>query len=91
MDIGEVTEEQAQEIVNAVQNAEEEVREAFEDEINIFNGKTDTYVPVGSSISVGERRVVIAAAGAIMSAPAVAAGASSQSSGNSSDSRKRSK
>lgn len=70
---GELTEEQGQAIVDAVQNAPEEVKEAFEEEINVFQGNFDTYVAIGSSIPVGERRVVIAAGAVIAAAPVAGA------------------
>ena len=56
-------------IVEAVQSASEEVREAFEQEIDIFSGNTDTYVPVGSSIPVSQRRSLIAITTVMMTAP----------------------
>lgn len=58
-------------IVEAVQSASEEVREAFEQEIDIFAGNTDTYVPVGSSIPVSQRRSLIAITTVMMTAPIV--------------------
>jgi hypothetical protein len=58
-------------IVEAVQSASEEVREAFEQEIDIFSGNTDTYVPVGSSIPVSQRRSLIAITTVMMTAPIV--------------------
>ena len=58
-------------IVEAVQSASEEVREAFEQEIDIFAGNTDTYVPVGSSIPVSQRRSLIAITTVMMTAPVV--------------------
>jgi len=61
VDTDELTEEQAEAIVAAVQDAPEEVREAFEEEINVFEGGFDNYVPTGSAISVGARRVLVAA------------------------------
>lgn len=61
VDTGELTEEQAQAIVDAVQNAPTEVKEAFEEEINVFEGGFDNYVPTDSTVSVGVRRVVVAA------------------------------
>lgn len=67
IDIDQISEEQVAEIVEAVQDAPLEVREAFEEEINVFGGGAlDNYVPVGSVISVGERRVVIAATGVML-------------------------
>ena len=72
--IDEITEEQALEIIGAVQNAPEEVRSSFEEEINIFgSGSLNTYVPLGSSINVGQRRAVIAAGAVIAVAPVAGA------------------
>jgi len=47
-------------IVDAVQDAPTEVRESFEEEINVFAGVFDNYVATGSTIDVGTRRSVIA-------------------------------
>ena len=66
VDIGEVTPEEAAALVEAVQDAPTEVREAMESEINVFDGAIDTYVPLGSAVDVGTRRVVVAAATAAM-------------------------
>jgi hypothetical protein len=70
IDVSTVTAEQAEQIVNAVQGAPEEVRESFEKEINVFDGVIDTYVPLGSSIPVGQRRVLIAVVATTMALPA---------------------
>ena len=70
VDISAVTDEEASQLVDAVQDAPTEVKEAFETEINIFQGAIDIYVPLGSSISVGGRRVVVAVSTAIVIAPA---------------------
>jgi hypothetical protein len=60
--VSELTDEEAEQIVAAVQDASEEVRESFETEINIFGaGSLDTYVPIGSAVDVETRRVIIAA------------------------------
>lgn len=63
--VEELTAEEAAEIVAAVQDAPPEVREAFEEEINVFDGTFDTYVPLGSTVSVASRRTVTAATAAI--------------------------
>ena len=65
----EVSPEDGAAIVNAVQNAPEEVKEAFEEEINVFEGVFDEYVPNGSSISISARRAVIAATAVLFIAP----------------------
>jgi hypothetical protein len=70
VDIGAVTPEEAAALVEAVQEAPTEVREAMESEINVFQGAIDTYVPLGSSVPIGTRRVIIGASAlAIFSAP----------------------
>lgn len=56
----ELTEAEAEAIVAAVQNAPTKIREAFETEINVFDGQFDTYVPLGSTVDVGTRRTVTA-------------------------------
>jgi hypothetical protein len=65
-----LTEEEATEIVGAVQEAPKEVRSAFQEQINVFEGKFDIYEPIDSVISVGDRRVVIAAGAVVAVAPA---------------------
>ena len=66
VDISNVTPEEAAALVEAVQEAPTEVRESMESEINVFDGAIDTYVPLGSAVDVGTRRVVVAAATAAM-------------------------
>ena len=70
VDIGAVTPGEAAQLVEAVQEAPTEVREAMESEINVFQGAIDTYVPLGSSVPVRTRRVIIGASAlAIFCAP----------------------
>jgi hypothetical protein len=65
-----LTDAEGAEIVDAVQNADDDVRGAFEDELNIFEGQFDEYVPLNSKIDVGERRTVVAVS--VVSTAAVA-------------------
>ena len=58
--VGELSDSEGAEIVAAVQDAPTEVKESFEEEINVFSGVFDTYVPLDSTIDVGTRRSVIA-------------------------------
>lgn len=67
---GDLTDEQANAIAEALSDAPDEVKEQFEEQINVFNGTFDNYVPTGSIISVGERRVVIAATTVVFAMPA---------------------
>jgi hypothetical protein len=69
--VEELTAEQGEAIVDAVQEAPKEVREAFEAAINVFTGLFDSYVMVGSTIPVEERRTLVA-----VSSTMVAVGAS---------------
>jgi hypothetical protein len=55
-----LTVEEQIDIVAAVQDAPTEVKEAFENQINIFGGEGfDDYVPVDSNVSVAVRRTII--------------------------------
>jgi hypothetical protein len=56
----ELTDEQAEQIAEALSDAPAEVKQQFEETINVFGGQFDTYVPDGSTISVGARRAVVA-------------------------------
>lgn len=58
---------QIAQLIDAVQDAPLAVREAFEEEVNIFDGAVDSYVPIGSTVPISTRRLVIAA-GALLSA-----------------------
>ena len=60
IDTNEMTEQQLEQIVDAVQSAPVEIRETFEDTVDLFDGGFDEYKMVDSEISVGERRTVIA-------------------------------
>ena len=69
--VNELTSEQSAQIVAAVQNAPTEVKEAFEEEINVYGGAFDIYVPVDSKVNVKTRRVLVAAGAALFAAPAL--------------------
>lgn len=89
VEVSDLSDEQADQLIEAVQDAPEEVRAAFEDTINVFDNKFNSYVPIGSNINVGQRKVLVAATGVLFAAPAVSV--SSSSSGAQSDSRSRRK
>ena len=67
LDLGTLETTQLATLITVVQNAPDAVRESFETAINVFDGVTDTYVPLGSSVPISTRRLVIAA-GAMMAA-----------------------
>jgi hypothetical protein len=60
--VAEVSQEAGVEISAALTEASTDVKESFEEEINVFAGVFDTYTALGSSIDVGTRRSVIAVA-----------------------------
>jgi len=64
-----LSDEQALILSEALTNAPDSVKEEFESEIDVFGGQFDTYVPIGSTVSVGARRVVVAAAAASFAMP----------------------
>ena len=67
LDLETIEPNQLVELIAVVQTASESVRESFETAINVFDGKTDTYVPLGSTVPISTRRLVVAA-GAMLSA-----------------------
>jgi hypothetical protein len=77
LDIDDLSAEEVAQIVAVVQDAPVEVRKAFESKINIFDGKTDEYVPIGSNVSIGARRLLVAVSG-ILIAGSVGVGTSQQ-------------
>lgn len=85
IDVAQITEEEKTKIIDAVQDAPKEVKEAFEGEIDIYGDGFDEYVPVGSTIPVKARRTLLAAVGAISSVSVVggSTGGSTPSGGSS--------
>lgn len=67
-----LTEEQAESLAAALSSAPDNVKAAFESHINVFNGTFDSYVPKGSTISVGQRRLIVAATCVVFAMPAPA-------------------
>ena len=62
-------------ISDALSDAPNDVKEEFEDQVDVFSGSFDNYVPVDSKISVAQRRSVIAVTAAITTTTAIAGGA----------------
>jgi hypothetical protein len=58
--VDELSEQQLEALSETLSVAPPEVKEAFENNINVYSGKFDSYVPTGSKIPVGERRVLVA-------------------------------
>ena len=69
LDVTELDNTQLEDLAEAVTDAPTEVKEAFEDSVDIFSEGLGTYVPVDSKIPVSERQTLIAiAAGATLTA-----------------------
>jgi hypothetical protein len=79
LDMSALSPEEQTQVINELNNASEEVKKEFEDTVNIYSGEFDEYVPVGSVITVGERKVLIAATGVLFVAPTISSGATSSS------------
>jgi len=70
LDVGALSDTQTEELIAAIESAPTEIREEFEDTINIFGEGLDDYTPTGSNIPVGERRTLIAVTAGITLAAA---------------------
>lgn len=69
LSVSELSDNEITMLIEAVQDAPTEVREAFEEQINVFSEGFDNYVPLDSVITVGARRTLIAVtAGATLTA-----------------------
>jgi hypothetical protein len=69
----ELSPDEAEAVVAAVQEAPSSVRKAFESVLNIFQGFADNYVPLNSNVPVSTRRALIAVSAVFLTvAPAPA-------------------
>lgn len=66
----ELSDDQALALSEALTDAPDNVKQEFEQQVDVFGGKFDTYIPTGSAVSVGARRVLVAAAAASFAMPA---------------------
>ena len=64
------TEEIVRRAKEALTDAPDDVKEEFQDQINVFGGQFDGYVPTGSVVSVSARRAIVAATAVIFAMPA---------------------
>jgi len=81
LDVTNVTPEQEAELAEALTNAPNDIKEALEEEVDIYGEGFDDYVAVGSQVDVGARRTLIAATTAV--AAITAAGAATGGPGGS--------
>ena len=75
------TEEEAA-LVEAVTNAPDEIKNAFEETIDVYGEGLDDYVPVGSNVDVQSRRTLLAATAVLTAATAGAVGSGGGSGGS---------
>jgi hypothetical protein len=83
--VGDLTQVEEAALVAAVTDAPQEIKETFEETIDIYGEGLDDYVAVGSQVDVGSRRTLIAATTAVAAVAGAAAtgGASGGSTGGS--------
>jgi len=85
LDVTNVTPEQEAQLAEALTNAPNDIKEALEEEVDIYGEGFDDYVAVGSQVDVGARRTLIAATTAVaaITAAGAATGGPGGSGGNS--------
>ena len=66
IDVDSLTDEQAAAISEAMTNAPNNVKTEFENQINVFGGQFDSYIPIGSAVSVSVKRTIVAGAAAVL-------------------------
>jgi len=71
--VGELTQAEEAALVAAVTDAPQEIKETFEETIDIYGEGLDDYVAVGSQVDVGSRRTLIAASTAVAAVAGAAA------------------
>ena len=76
LDVGELTDQQKEQLAEKLSEAPTSVKEKFESEVDIYSGGFDSYVPVGSAVPVGTRRVIVAATGVLFAMPVSSASSS---------------
>jgi len=81
LDVTNVTPEQEAQLAEALTDAPQDIKEALEEEVDIYGEGFDDYVAVGSQVDVGARRTLIAATTAV--AAITAAGAATGGPGGS--------
>lgn len=56
-------------IAKAVSNAPTDIKKEFENQVNIFGGGLDNYVPADSNVTVAQRRALVAIGAILTAAP----------------------
>lgn len=66
-----LTVEELELISKTLSAAPPEVKREFENQVNIFSGGLDTYIPLDSTVTVGQRRVLVAVGAIMVASPTV--------------------
>jgi hypothetical protein len=61
--VEDLTQQLADRLVDTLQDAPDEIRAVFENEIDVYSGLFDRYVPIGSAVPVSTRRTLTAVSG----------------------------
>lgn len=69
-DLAQMDDGQIAEVIEQLNNAPDEVKQQFEETVNVFDGRFDSYIPSGSKVPVGTRRALIAISATLFVAPA---------------------
>ena len=64
IEFGELSDAETAQVVEALNTASDDVKQHFENQINVYSGQFDAYVPSGSTVTVAQRRVLVAVAAA---------------------------
>jgi hypothetical protein len=67
-----LTDGEAAVLVQQLKNAPRELKKQFEQEVNVFSGQFDNYIPADQKIPVGERRTLIAVTASLVTLGATA-------------------
>ncbi len=67
-----LTGEQLEQIAEVASQAPVEVKREFEEQVNIFGGGLDSYVPADSNVTVAQRRALVAVGAVLAAAPVLA-------------------
>jgi 5,10-methenyltetrahydromethanopterin hydrogenase len=64
IEFDELSDAETEQVVQALNAATDEVKQHFENQVNVYSGQFDSYVPAGSAVTVAQRRVLVAVAAA---------------------------
>jgi hypothetical protein len=67
-----LTPAQIEQVVQVLNKATNKVKKHFEQTVNVYSGKFDSYIPANQTIPVKERRTLIAITGSLVSLGATA-------------------